>query len=54
MFTKCLNIHYIYDKTDTRVYSAQTTVRVCSNRQEERKSRTSQAAPNELKLGESR
>ena len=34
--------------------SAQTAVRVCSNRQEERKITPSEAAPNELKLGEGR
>ena len=42
MFTKCLNTPYIYDKVDARV-NAQTAVRVCSNRQEERNSTTSQS-----------
>ena len=41
-------------QTDTNgvVHSTQTAVRVCSTRQEEANSTTSQAAPNELKLGE--
>ena len=51
MFTKCLNTHYIYGKTDTRVVHRRPELCALQAGGAEQHSVT-EAAPHELKLGE--